>query len=155
MKVLIHIPATVQSPAVSSGKHRRLEATRVTPFAHLHIGTFAKSPQRPIFIITYSLIASFSAKERDTETGLLDFLDMPRTAAHEIGHSLGCSDYSFYRPSDLMVSGGFGSSITIRDIRSIMFMGGYDSLGETNAGGLGKCCDNLQLNDFMGKLIKK
>ena len=80
-----------------------------------------------------------------------------RTAAHEIGHALGCADA--FESDDLMRSGGYGSTIGIKNIRAIMFLAGFNNFGIANVcnGGNGKSCDNLQLGDdcFWGDVIKK
>jgi len=80
-----------------------------------------------------------------------------RTAAHEIGHALGCADA--FESDDLMKSGGYGSNIGIKDIRAIMFFAGFDNSGFANVGngGNGKSCDKLQLGDgcFWGNVIRK
>ena len=74
-----------------------------------------------------------------------------RTMAHELGHTLGCGDMSVR--GDLMESGGFGSSISTNDIRSIMYMAGYDNLGAIRVS-QGKSCDKPQSGDFTGYVRK-
>ena len=81
----------------------------------------------------------------------LSGFDQPRTIAHELGHTLGCGDMNVR--GDLMESGGRGSSIGTNDIRSIMFMGGYDNFGAIRLS-QGKSCDNPQFGDFTGYVRK-
>jgi RHS repeat-associated protein len=81
----------------------------------------------------------------------LSGFNQPRTIAHELGHTLGCGDMSVR--GDLMESGGFGSSISTNDIRSIMYMAGYDNLGAIRVS-QGKSCDKPQSGDFTGYVRK-
>ena len=78
--------------------------------------------------------------------------DQSRTLTHELGHTLGCGDMN--ARGDLMESGGRGSSINTNDIRSIMYMAGYDNFGAIRLG-QGKSCDNPQTGDFTGCVRRK
>ena len=79
--------------------------------------------------------------------------DPVRTAAHEIGHSLGCADT--FLQDDLMVSGGRGSAIGINNIRAIMFMGGFDNFGFANVGNdNGHSANAHKLGTYFGTVIK-
>ena len=83
---------------------------------------------------------------------LIDYSPV-RTAAHEIGHSLGCADTFFQ--DDLMVSGGRGSVIGINNIRAIMFMGGFDNFGFANvSNGNGHSANAHKLGTYFGTIIK-
>ena len=83
---------------------------------------------------------------------LLDYAPT-RSAAHEIGHSLGCAESSIR--NDLMVSGGLGSDIGIENIRAIMFMGGFDNFGPANVGDGNGHSDNAhKLGTYFGSVIK-
>ena len=81
----------------------------------------------------------------------LSGFNQPRTIAHELGHTLRCGDMG--ARGDLMESGGRGSSIGMNDIRSIMFMAGYDNFGAIRLS-RGKSCDNPQSGDFTGYVRK-
>ena len=83
---------------------------------------------------------------------LLDFAP-GRTAAHEIGHTLGCAESSMR--NDLMVSGGWGTNIGIENIRAIMFMAGFDNFGPANVGnGTGHSDNAHKLGTYWGSVIK-
>ena len=83
---------------------------------------------------------------------LLDYVPI-RTAAHEIGHTLGCAESSIR--NDLMVSGGLGFDIGIENIRAIMFMGGFDNFGPANVGNGNGHSDNAhKLGTYFGSVIK-
>ena len=71
-----------------------------------------------------------------------------RTAAHEIGHTLGCADT--FLQGDLMESGGTGSTVGINDIRAIMFEAGFGVKGYANIGeNNGKCVNsNVSIRHF-------
>ena len=83
----------------------------------------------------------------------LDGYNPRRTAAHEIGHTLGCADT--FLPDDLMESGGSGSTIGIHNIRAIMLEAGFGNYGYANIGNDdGKCVNRHVGCSFGGKVIR-
>ena len=76
-----------------------------------------------------------------------------RTAAHEIGHTLGCADT--FLQDDLMESGGNGSTIGINNIRAIMLEAGFSNCGYANIGNNdGKCVKSNVVGAYFGKVVK-